>query len=387
MGKKRIVASVMSVAMLCSLAACGGQSAQSSKTIEFWDPYPQYTAGTSWDKYVQTCKPDGYELKRVTYPQSDLLNNLTTAAKAGNAPQIALIDNPKMPSAVDAGLVTDIKAAGVDTTGFDENIEGPGIIDNTWYGLAYGVNTLGLYYNPEILSKAGVDPASITDWDSLNAALKKVTDAGFKGITFAGVSGEEGVFQFQPWFWGANGDMSDLKSQAYQDALDLVSGWIKNGYAPKSATTDNQSAAWDVFLTGEYAFAENGSWQELTAEKKGYKMIPIPAKDGGVAPVPTGGEFITMPIQKKEDKDKTAAAVKVIECLTGGDNLKKTADEIGYFAAKKDVRAEQEQENPVWEQWAKSVDAAQGRTTKMGLKYEDASAQVSEDLQNAMNQQ
>ena len=39
-----------------------------------------------------------------------------------------------------------------------------------------------------------------------------------------------------------------------------MSDWIGKGYAPKSAITDNQSASWDLFLTGNYAFAENGSW-------------------------------------------------------------------------------------------------------------------------------
>lgn len=62
-----------------------------------------------------------------------------------------------MPTAVDAGLVTDIEAAGVDVSGFDKNIEGPGIIDGVQYGVSYGTNALGLYTNPDVLNKAGVD--------------------------------------------------------------------------------------------------------------------------------------------------------------------------------------------------------------------------------------
>ena len=182
------------------------------------------TIADTWAKYVTNCAPEGYNVKRIGYAQSDLLNNLTTAVKAGNAPQIALIDNPKMPTAVDAGLVTDIEAAGVDVSGFDKNIEGPGIIDGVQYGVSYGTNALGLYYNPDVLNKAGVDPESITDWDSLNSAIEKVVNAGYKGITFSGISGEEGTFQFLPWFWGAGGQLKDASgSSAEQDALDLVS--------------------------------------------------------------------------------------------------------------------------------------------------------------------
>ena len=234
---KRVIALLAASAAAVSLAACGSNSSQDSKTIEFWDPYPQKNDSSTWAKYVTNCAPEGYNVKRIGYAQSDLLNNLTTAVKAGNAPQIALIDNPKMPTAVDAGLVTDIEAAGVDVSGFDKNIEGPGIIDGVQYGVSYGTNALGLYYNPDVLNKAGVDPESITDWDSLNSAIEKVVSAGYKGITFSGISGEEGTFQFLPWFWGAGGQLKDASgSSAEQDALNLVSGWVQKGWAPKSVS-------------------------------------------------------------------------------------------------------------------------------------------------------
>ena len=384
---RRLLASIAACATAFSLAGCGSASSQDSKTIEFWDPYPQKTADSTWEAFVKDCAPEGYTVKRVGYAQSDLLNNLTTAVKAGNAPQIALVDNPKMPTAVDAGLVTDIKAAGVDVSGFDENIEGPGIIDGVQYGVSYGSNALGLYYNPTVLEKAGVDPDSITDWDSLNDAIEKVVASGAKGITFAGISGEEGTFQFLPWFWGAGGDLKSASgSQAEQDALDLVSGWVKNGWAPKSVATDNQSAAWDLFLTGEYGFSENGSWQAESAKEQGYEMIAIPAKDGGVAPVATGGEFITIPTQKNISDEKLHATVDVIECLVGTDeNLKATNDEMVYLAAKSDVRMQQVKENDIWAPWVDAVESAKGRTTEVGLEYETISAQLSEDLQTALN--
>lgn len=192
-------------AMMFGVSACGSSSSAKNandKTLEFWDPYPQYKNGDKWDTYVKDCAPQGYTIKRQGLTQNDVLNNLTTAVKADNAPDVVLLDNPFMPTAVESGLITDLKASGVKLTGFDKNIEGPGIIDGVQYGLAFGTNALGLYYNPQILESAGVNPDSITDWDSLNVAIKKVVESGKKGITFSGITGEEGVFQFLPWFWG-----------------------------------------------------------------------------------------------------------------------------------------------------------------------------------------
>ncbi len=383
----RAIAAGTALLAAVSLAACGssGSSGADDKVIEFWDPYPQYAEGSDWDTYVKDCAPEGYTIKRQGLPQNDVLNNLTTAVKADNAPDIAVLDNPFMPTAVDSGLVTDLAEAGVDVDGFDANIEGPGIVDGVQYGLAFGSNALGLYYNPEVLEKAGVDPSAITDWDSLNEAIRKVVDSGAKGITFSGITGEEGVFQFLPWFWGAGGDLSEPESQAAKDAEELVSGWIKNGWAPKSATTDNQSASWDLMLTGEYGFAENGSWQAAAAREKGFEMIPIPAKDGGVAPVATGGEFATLPYHKTENAEKTKAAAQVIECLTSDENLSKTNETIGYLAAKKSARETQVKENDLWAPWVESVEGARGRTTDVGLDYETISATLSENLQAALN--
>ena len=79
------------------------------------------------------------------------------------------------------------------------------------------------------------------------------------------------------------------------------------------------------------------------------------------------------------------ATAEVIQCLIDGDNLKKTNDEMVYLAAKSDVRKQQVEENSVWAPWVDAVENAEGRTTDVGLEYEDISAQLSEDLQAALN--
>jgi multiple sugar transport system substrate-binding protein len=369
-----------------ALAACSGgtpepgesgNASEGSTTAEiaFWDPYPQHAEGSAWDEHVKSCAPDGSTIV------------LTTAVKEGGAPDVVLLDNPMMPEAVAAGMLATAEQAGIDTSGVDENLMGPGVVDGTAYGVPFGSNALGLYYNADLLAEAGVDPASVTDWDSLNAAMAQVVAKGGKGITFSGVTGEEGVFQFLPWFWGAGADLSDISSDEAVAAGRLLSDWIGDGLAPKSAATDNQSAAWDLFLTGEYAFAENGSWFAAAAAEAGFEVgvIPIPAKDGGVAPVPTGGEFAVAPIQAENASDHYANASAVIACLTEGEAAFQTNETLGYLSAKPEVRAEQAAQSPLWEPWVAAVEGAQGRTTDLGSAYVDASASLSGAIQAALN--
>ncbi len=395
----RRVSAGVALAACMALAACttpqpaapsaSGEATKGTTTadIKFWDPYPQRTDGSDWDKLVKACAPQGSTITRTSAPQSDLFNQLTTAVKEGNAPDIVVLDNPMMPEAVSSGLVATAKQANIDTTGVDANLMGPGIVNGEAYGVPFGSNALGLYYNEDLLKKAGVDPASITSWDALNAAIGKVAASGGKGITFSGVTGEEGVFQFLPWFWGAGANLNDVSSDQSVSAGQLISDWIGKGWAPKSAVTDNQSAAWDLFLTGKYGFAENGSWFASAAAQAKFKIgvLAIPSKAGGVAPVPTGGEFAVAPVQAKDADNHYANAAAVIKCLTDGDAALKTNETLGYLSAKPDVRAAQVKSNPVWQPWVKSVEGAQGRTTELGAKYVEVSSQLSEAIQGALN--
>jgi multiple sugar transport system substrate-binding protein len=388
---------VATVALVTALAACASSPSGSPSpavstgtavtTISVWDPYPQHNDSSDWAKYVQSCAPAGATIKRTTAATSDLLNNLTSAVKEDNAPDVVMLDNPAVPDAASSGLLAPASVVGIDASGFDTNLAGPGTVDGVSYGVPIGANTLGLYYNADILKKAGVDPTSITDWKSLNAALAKVTAAGSKGITFAGISGEEGVFQFLPWYWGAGANLKDPGATQAAAAGQLLSDWIGKGYAPKSAISDNQSASWDLFLTGKYAFAENGSWFASAASKLKFKavMMPIPGATGGSAPVPTGGEFVLAPLHKDNSAGHYAAAKQVIECLVGQGNQVKSADQLGYFAASKTLRQQQIDSDAIWKPWASAIESAQGRTTDLGAAYTQTSAALSTALQTSLN--
>ncbi|MFR8338817.1 MAG: extracellular solute-binding protein [Eisenbergiella massiliensis] len=58
----------------------------------------------------------------------------------------------------------------------------PAVDEMTSAGVVYGipltVDSRVLFYNKDLLDEAGVDPASITDWDSLRDAAIKLTKMG-----------------------------------------------------------------------------------------------------------------------------------------------------------------------------------------------------------------
>ncbi|MFK0159679.1 extracellular solute-binding protein [Streptomyces sp. NPDC090499] len=383
----------LTTAALLPLTACGGGSGSSGSsssaggTYTFWDPYPQFDASSDWGRQVAACgTAAGVKLKRTAYDTTDLGNKALLAAQQGNAPDVMLVDNPVVSTLVEAGILNKTSDLGLDTASIQKNIIGAGTIDGASYGVPIGANTLALYYNKKVLAAAGVDPASVKDWASLTAALKKVAAAGKKGITFSAINTEEGSFQFLPWFWGAGGDLTKLDSAKGVAALALWKQWVDAGYAPKDVLQNTQTTSWQEFATGDYAFSENGTWQLGNADKAGfgYGVINIPAQNGGSAPVPTGGEFVTVPVQK--DTSRYDVSKKIVACLTSSTNLLATDTTLMYVAPTSAVQTEQVAKNAELKPWVAAVAAARGRTSGgLGTKYPTISQPMWTAVQAALS--
>ncbi|WP_431933381.1 sugar ABC transporter substrate-binding protein [Nonomuraea jabiensis] len=366
----------------------GASAGGAAGAYTWWDPYPQHDPSSAWAKRVDTCgKQAGVTIQRTAYDTTALTNQALLAGQEGNAPDVILLDNPAVSTLADAGMLTTMSDFGLDTARFDKNLIAAGELDGKTYGIPIGANTLALYYNKKILDAAGVDPGSIKDWDTFNAALKKVKAAGKKPITFSAIGTEEGSFQFLPWFWGSGAQLTQLDSPQAVAALDLWTKWVKDGTAPNSVISNSQNTTWEQFLTGEFAFAENGTWQIDSAKKAGFPtgIVQIPGKDGGTAPTPTGGEFITVPVQK--DTKRYAATKKILECMTTPEGLVETGTTFAYYIPS---TAEGQQailaKEPGLKPWVDAVKSAKGRTSdNLGTKYPKISEALWTGVQKALS--
>jgi multiple sugar transport system substrate-binding protein len=391
--RRTLIAAVLATGTLTSAAACdsssgGDGSAGSAKgAYTFWDPYPQFDASSNWGKRVAGCGTQaGVTVKRTAMDTTDLGNKALLAAQQGNAPDVMLVDNPVVSTLVQAGILTKTSDLGLSTSSIQQNILGAGVLDGSPYGVPIGANTLALYYNKKVLDAAGVDPAGIKDWPTLTAALQKVKAAGKKGITFSAIGTEEGSFQFLPWFWGAGGDLTRLNDANGAAALSLWKDWVSQGLAPHDVLQNTQTTSWQEFATGRYAFGENGTWQLANAAKAGfpYGVINIPGRNGGSAPAPTGGEFVTVPVQK--DTGRYDVAKKIVTCLISPANLLATDTTLSYIAPTSAVQEQQVQQNAALKPWVSAVAAARGRTGNgLGTKYPVISQQLWTAVQSALS--
>jgi multiple sugar transport system substrate-binding protein len=359
------------VAVGLGVSACSSQPAGEAGPYSLWDAYPQFDNGSEWAKVIEKCGARaGVTIQRQAYDTTDLTNKVLLAAQQGTTPNVLVVDNPAVSTLADAGVLKSNQDSGLDASVAAPNLVAAGQTGGRVYGVPIGANTLALYYNKSVLTAAGVDPASVSDWSSLEAALAKVTAAGKKGITFSAIGTEEGTFQFLPWFWGAGAQLTDLSAPEAVAALELWKSWLDKKYAPDSVIGNTQTTSWQEFATGEYAFAENGTWQLQNAKKAGfdYGVIPIPARTGGVAPAPTGGEFVTVPT--RGDKGAEATAAKIAGCLTSAETVLATDTALTYVSAVPSVQQQQVAAQPDLKVWVGAVTSAKGRTSdNLGTRY------------------
>lgn len=232
--KHRILAAGMAAAMTLSLAACGGSASTAEPTASsaVEAAAPEATSEAAGGDVTEVTWWTYFGDKNIGYLQNiiDDFNNSqnqyhVTIVYQGNQMEcnakLQSTEKENLP-AMFSGAVEDVamyansdfcvplqKYVDADTEGWQE-------LDDTWdalrsaysdgqgnlIGYPIGYSYPNIFYNADLLKKAGVDPASIQSFDDLYDASKTIVDGGFatygigffaNGAMFNVALGREGV--------------------------------------------------------------------------------------------------------------------------------------------------------------------------------------------------
>lgn len=148
-------------------------------------------------------------------------------------------------------------------------------------------------YNKDLLTAAGVDPASIKTWDDFMAACKTIKAKNAAPFCFAPSAKHPGDFYYNSGsmvvsrggkFFDKDGAPIFQNDPAYTDTLKMISDGIKAGYFDKAGVAMDDYETLVEFASGKTAFLLDSTWAATNANlnkdlskilgKVGYILVP-----------------------------------------------------------------------------------------------------------------
>ena len=306
--------------------------------ITFW----HYMSGDKEGKYVNEAVSEFNNSQDEVYvtaqylPREELMKQYTIGVVSGELPDCGMVDNPDHNSYASMGVfedITDLYNSWPDANFMEGSINSC-YYEGKLYGLPWGNNCLGLFYNRELLSAAGVEVP--TTWSELEAACEKLTTDKVKGLAISAIGNEEGTFQYMPWLLSSGGSVTDLDSDGSKESMSFLNGLIEKGYISRECVNWTQADAEKQFASGQAAMMINGPWQfaglEADAPGLDYRVAKVPKADDGVYASVLGGENLA--ICKGANVE---AAWKFLTWLSSKEKSQEICKAIGRFSPRGDV--------------------------------------------------
>jgi len=206
-------------------------------------------------------------------------SKVQTSAAVGEAPDIMTYHASRIPLAVEQGILTEITEADRQKMDLSEADYAPSTwdavtIDGKQYAVPLDTHPIVLYYNKDVLGKAGLltddgRPKGLDSREGFTATLKALKEAG---ITFPlGSVTADGNFMFRTIYSLMGQQDGELMTDGeflvgdnavkLQNALDVLQTWTKEGL---QSTYTDYPATVALFTSGEAAMMINGVWEVPT---------------------------------------------------------------------------------------------------------------------------
>jgi multiple sugar transport system substrate-binding protein len=297
---------------LCALglAACGGSSDSSSGTAQAFDPNKDVTI-TVWQPFTPGERESGVfdsvvaDFEKV-HPNVQVKvvagvndEKIVAAVRGGNAPDVALsFSSDNTGAFCSSGAWIDLQPY-IDRDNVDINQFPPAVREYTEYqgtrcAMPLLADVYGLYYNKDLLAKAGITEPPKTA-SELTADAQKLTERSGDTINVAGFDPSIGFYEnaaahYAPpwnaqWF---DGDKSDVASPEWQALLkwdkDLIDWYGYDNLQRFQAGAGDEFSASNAFETGKLAMIMDGEYRTAFIKDE------HPELNYGTAPLPTGDD-------------------------------------------------------------------------------------------------
>lgn len=391
MKRKLIGLTAMAVIAPLTLTACGGgggggaaagDDVESLTVVDYYNNEPDKSLV---QEAIDRCANAlDVSIKRETVPGKDLIQKVLQRASSRTLPDVLMIDNPDVQEIAATGGLSPLSEYDIDTSGFADGMLEAATYEGEVYGLAPTANTLGIFYNKELLAAAGVEPPKT--WDELKSVAAALTQGGTYGIAFSGIATYEGSWQFLPFMWTNGGDETDLTTPEVAEALALWKDLVDSGSASSSVINWSQSDVKDQFVAGKAAMMVNGPWQVPALQETPdvtWDSVQIPVREEGQTSIaPLGGEVWTVPVTG--DEAKQAKAAEFVQCISNDENQLALAEARFTVPTKTTLAEEYVSRVPEMASFTEQVGTARSRTGQLGETWPETATVIYNAVQLAL---
>lgn len=280
------------ISRIISLTAMLLGSAYAATNVKVVVPY--YSAATEpfFKKMVsqyEKANPNiNINLEIVNW--DNLYDKLTTDIASGTAPDASIIGTRWLTDFVKNDLVSSLDGFMTPSqkAGYIDAFLEPGRLNGKVYGLPIAASARALYYNKDILKKAGVTAAPTT-WDALVKTCSKVAAAKIKDVYCFGLQGKEvetdAYWYYALWSFGGNiieNGKSGANSAAAVKAATLYKNLIDKKYTQPGVTGYSRENVQDLFKQGRLGFVITAPFLINQIAKDAPKL------NYGIASIPKG---------------------------------------------------------------------------------------------------
>ena len=385
LNRRTLLMGAAGLAVAGTFTACSGGGAGNggggggNVTIELWDYLGQGASNDAMEAVLEAFKKTNPEItvNRTSFAFADLSKSLVQGGVGGSVPDLAICDNVDNQNFAALGLLTDITSDVADMK--DDFYEGPwnsGTLDGKNYGLPLNSNNLSLFYNKDMLDKAGLQPP--TTWDELTAVSQALSTAGVTGLAVSGVKSEQSTFQVLPFVWQAGGDLDNYDVSG-GEALGYLKGLIDAGYMSPSVSNWTQEDCRTQFTTQKVAMMFNGPWElpNLTDVDFQWGVVPLPKHKAAATGL--GGENV---VAFQEGKEREAA-ITFLKFITSAEGAKIFCNASGQLSSRTDLAGKLDAaSDPNMQVFEKQLEIAQSRA--YGKEYAKISEAVQLSIQEAL---
>ncbi|QYN34305.1 extracellular solute-binding protein [Pseudonocardia sp. DSM 110487] len=360
----------------------GGGEVTSLRVLDYYNNEPDRSV---YARKLDECgQQAGVTIEREVVPGPQLIAKVLQQASSRTLPDVLMLDNPDLQQIAATGALAPISDFGLSADGFQEGVVSASTFEGQVYGLQPVTNSIGLFYNVDLLNQAGISPPKT--WDELKTAAAALTQGERYGVAFSAIADYEGAWQFLPFMWSNGGDETNIASPETAEALQLWVDLVNSGSASRSVLNWGQADVKDQFGAGNAAMMINGPWQFPALEEfegLNYEVVPIPVPQAGDTVVaPLGGETWTIP--QTGDAARQAKAAEIVTCLNTDDNQIALATERTTVPTKTALRDRFVAEVPRMAAFTEIVQTARARTGKLGPEWPAAATRIYTAVQTAI---